>query len=104
MIGIKFDEEKVKNYIQAYKDGHGKYPYLLMNEKTYKILPYEATTITTNGSIYTTTTNIILTPQEITVDGTKYVREDKCKRKTLFWENCKVMIDNDLEFGEVHIG
>ncbi len=81
MIAIKFDEEKVGHCIQAYKDERGKNPYLIMSEKTAKILPKLTNTI------------------RITPDGTT-IQYDNTPRS---WNNCKILIDDDLEFGEVHI-
>ena len=88
MIAIRFDEDKANKCINAYYDMHGEYPYLICNEETQKILP----------------THI----QTVTVCTTEYISgiavKDQAKPKTKRWNNAKVLIDNELEFGEVHIG
>ena len=104
MIAVKFDDKKVISCIQAYKDEHGKNPYLVMNEKTREILPLTPQTI-----YCTSTSEIIIGKQEnlvdtITINDEKYIPEKEAKKGSGHWFDCKIMIDNDLEFGEVHIG
>ena len=104
MKAIKLDVEKIKHCIDAYKDEHGKNPYLVMNEKTREILP---PTLPTTYCI--STSEIIMGKQEnsvntITINNEKYIPEKEAKKGSGNWFGCKIMIDNDLEFGEVHIG
>lgn len=104
MLAIKFDEEKVKCCIQAYKDEHGKNPYLVMNEKTRAILPPTPPTtycISTDEIMIGRQENLVNT---ITINDKKYISEEEAKKGSGNWFGCKIMIDNDLEFGEIHIG
>ena len=89
MIAIKFDEDKAKKCIDAYYDMHGVYPYLICNEETQKILPTYTQTVTVHDGY-------------AFISGV--VTEDHGKPRTKRWNNAKVLIDNELEFGEVHIG
>ena len=91
MIAIKFDEDKAKKCIDAYYDVHGKYPYLICNEETEKMLPTYTQTVTVHDTGY------------VSISGVVTVA-DQVKQKTKRWNNAKVLIDNELEFGEVHIG
>lgn len=90
MLGIKFDEEKVCHCIQAYKDEHGKNPYLIMSEKTVKILPLSMQT-----------TYISSSPISFSIGGQTSVDDNATKNKS--WKNCKILIDNDIDFGEVYV-
>ena len=103
MIAIKFDEEKVKHCIQAYKDEHGKHPYLIMSEKTREILPPPTPTAYCGGLAFGDI-KIDNKAIDLVIDGTKYISEEEAKKGSGNWNGCKIMIDNDLEFGEVHIG
>ena len=110
MTGIKFDEEKVKRCIEAYHDMHGQYPYLICSELTRKILPSEIkenSFAITSDQIYVT--SAIHTPKKldidsITVDEKKYIAEDSIHKDYGTWYGAKILIDNKLEFGEVHVG
>ena len=93
MMGIKFNEEMVKKYIDVYHDQHGKYPYLIMSEKTRDIIP-------DNGVPFITTSYYTLTSG--TVPSSTSTEVIPHTKKT--WNSAKILIDNDLEFGEVHIG
>ena len=109
MKAIKFDEQKVTNCIQAYYDQHGKYPYLIMNQNTADILPPQMTYNTGMGVIYGGNSNTTIAikdtkPEKITIDNEQYTRDIAVVKSLYVWHNCKVMIDGDLEFGEVHIG
>lgn len=88
MNAIKFDEDKAKRCINAYYDMHKEYPYLICNDETEKILP----SIPSTGAI--------------TISTSTYVCgiENQSKPRTKRWNNAKVLIDNELKFGEVHIG
>ena len=105
---IKFDEEKAKRCIDAYYDQHGSYPYIIMNSKTYDTVPPEkpsvildCNSLTVGG--YTISTNVnINSVDEIKVgDNTYILKRDPVYKK---WYNAKILFDEDLEFGEVHIG
>lgn len=91
MIAIKFDEDKAKRCINAYYDMHKEYPYLICNDETEKILP----------SIPSTDITTISTTNYICI---KDLVENPSKPRTKRWNNAKVLIDNELKFGEVHIG
>jgi len=100
LIAVKFDENKVINCIQAYKEEHNKNPYLIMSEKTQKLL--SPNTIFYNGGYINNFIN------STKISGT--LQDDKTKDDIVYkpvswsWYSCKIMIDNDLEFGEIHIG
>ena len=104
---IKFDEEKAKRCIDSYYDQHGSYPYMIMNSKTYDTVPPEklnpivdANSLTVGGY---TISNVNVTPiNEIKVgDYTYILKRDPVYKK---WYNAKILFDEDLKFGEVHIG
>lgn len=93
MMGIKFDEEMVKKYIDVYHNQHGKYPYLIMSEKTRDIVPDD-------GKLFVATNYILTTSGTVSCNTSNDMITNT--RKT--WNSAKILIDNDLEFGEVHIG
>ena len=104
---IKFDEEKAKKCIDAYYDQHGSYPYMIMNSKTYDTVPPEklspivdANSLTVSGY---TISNVNVAPvDEIKVgDNTYILKRDPVYKK---WYNAKILFDEELKFGEVHIG
>lgn len=78
MMGFKFDEEKVTACIDAYIDEHDEKPYIILNSETRKYLPCENNFF---NIISSTTTN--------------------GDEKT--WHSSKIMIDEDLKFGEILI-
>lgn len=94
MMGIKFDEEMVKKYIDVYHDQHGKYPYLIMSEKTRDIVPDDSKLLVTTN--YYTITTSGTAPSSKSTEAIPYTKKA--------WNSAKILIDNDLEFGEVHIG
>ena len=107
MLAIKFDKEKVKNCADAYKDEHdGKAPYLIMNSKTNELLvdaeqcylSYVSNAVT---SVFSATTSC---PNSISVDDKKYTLGKGTKNVVDNWYGCKILIDESLAFGEVHIG
>lgn len=105
MRAIMLDVEKIKHCIDGYKDEHGKLPYLIMSSKTKELLP-PSSSITLNEGLCVSTsmiTNIVTSPESIVIDGKKYILE-KNLNKIAVWNECKIMIDDTLEFGEVHIG
>ena len=109
MTGIKFDEEKVINCIKSYHDMHGEYPYLICGEETIKIIQEEKKDI---KDIYNTLAikstdlciNGIMDSPSIEFGGKKYIAEDfiKCKDYGT-WYGAKILVDNNLAFGEVLI-
>lgn len=118
MRAIKFDEVKVVNCIQAYHDQHGEYPYLIMCKETANILPSDVVTVATTASTVSSTVfpvpdivakwsnNITVDntkPEQISIDNEKYTRANVTD-SSFVWHNCKVLIDNGMKFGEVHIG
>ena len=105
---IKFDEEKAKRCIDAYYDQYGSYPYMIMNSKTYNTVPQEkpsaildVNSLTVSG--YTiSNVNVAAPVDEIKFgDNTYILKRDPVYKK---WYNAKILFDEDLEFGEVHIG
>lgn len=104
---IKFDEEKVKRCIDAYHDQNGKYPYVIINEQTYKILPPEKPL---EGMLYLDCSKMTIgtttehTDQYIQKNGCEYILKETAYKPCRTWYGGKVMIDNTLSFGEVHIG
>ena len=91
MFGFKFDEDKIKVAIDIYKEEHGSYPYLILSTETEKYLP---TPIPTSSSLFIT---CFADPKD-----TKDITEvDKSKRTK--WYNSKILIDDDLKFGEIFI-
>ena len=112
MNGLKFDEDKIKGCIKAYHDQFDKYPYLIVNEETYKELPPQKanfidgtsfTFATSADSLgcFTTTNNL---PKTISVDDKKYVAEEDSGKNLGTWYGARVLIDNCLKYGEVHVG
>lgn len=93
MMGIKFDEEMVKKYIDVYHNQHGKYPYLIMSEKTRDIVPDDGKSFVVTN-YYTLTSGTA--PSSTSTEAIPYTKKS--------WNSAKILIDNDLEFGEVHIG
>lgn len=107
MKAIKIDVEKIEHCVDAYKDEHGKNPYLIMNTKTRELLPpvfsHTGNTTISLGDICISNSNITK-PIDLVINGTKYISEDEIKKGSEIWLGCKIMIDNTLELGEVHIG
>ena len=93
MFGFKFDEDKIKAAIDIYKEEHESYPYLILNTETEKYLPTPIP-IPTSSSLFIT---CFVDPKD-----TKDITEaDKSKRTK--WYNSKIIIDDDLKFGEIFI-
>ena len=93
MFGFKFDEDKIKAAIDIYKEEHESYPYLILNTETEKYLPTEIAIPTYSSSFITCF---------VDSKGTKDITEvDKSKRTK--WHNAKILIDDDLRFGEIFI-
>lgn len=109
MTGIKFDEEKVINCIKSYHDMHGEYPYLICGEETRKIIPEE------KKDIYNTLNTLAIKSADLCINNTmdfpsiefggkKYIAEDSIKCKDYgTWYGAKILVDNNLKFGEVLI-
>lgn len=103
MIAIKFDKEKVENCINAYKEEHGKLPYLIMSSKTKELLPQNYGYINTGDLSFTISTTTIEKPKDIIIGGMKYIPEEELKKGFGAWYGCKIMIDDDLDYGEILI-
>ena len=110
MTGIKFDEEKVKKCIEAYHDMNDEYPYLVCSEETRKILPPEK-----KDNYFTITADKIIASdimclsskyqlETITVNDKKFVLDEFAPKDYGTWYGAKILVDNKLEFGEVHVG
>ena len=93
MFGFKFDEDKIKAAIDIYKEEHESYPYLILSTETEKYLPTEIAIPTYSSSFIT-----CFADSKDTKDITEV---DKSKRTK--WHNAKILIDDDLRFGEVLI-
>ena len=106
MRAIKLDVEKIKHCIDGCKDERGKPPYLIMSSKTKELL-LPSSCITLNKEFYMSssmiTTNTVTSPESILIDDKKYVLE-KNLDKIATWNECKILIDDTLELGEVYIG
>ena len=104
---IKFDEEKAKRCIDAYYDQHGSYPYLIMSSETYDAIQLEKRGIILDSNSLTvsgyTLSNVNVAPvDEIKVGENTYIlKKDPVYKK---WYNAKILFDEELKFGEVHIG
>ena len=106
---IKFDEEKTKRCIDAYYDQHGSYPYMITSSKTYDTIPLEKLSANLDinsltASSYTissTNMNVILVDEIKVGDNTYILKRDPVYKK---WYNAKILFDEELKFGEVHIG
>ena len=107
MIGIKFDEEKIKNCIEAYHNLHGEYPYLICAEKTMEIIPEEEKDMYALRSLTSADLCIKSTIEFLTIEigGKKYINVDSIEKCNDYgtWYGAKILIDNKLEFGEVLI-
>ena len=110
MNAIKFDKDKVKKCIEVYHDMHDKYPYMMCNEKTMGIIPEEdkpslfsiANSICDRGTI-TYESPTIKDIESISINSDKYVKEKSINTNCKSWYGAKIMIDNDLKFGEVEL-
>ena len=107
MLAIKFDKEKVKSCVDGYKYEHdGKAPYLVMNSKTNELLvdveqcylSYVSNAVT---SVFSAAASC---PNSISIDDNKYNLEKGTKNVVDNWYGCKILIDESLAFGEVHVG
>lgn len=111
MNAIKFDENKVRKCIEAYHDMHDKYPIMMCNEKTIKIIPEEVKSTSSFSIVDSlcdcgiTNTSNPFTDIEISINSDKYVKEKSIDRSCncKSWYGAKIMIDNDLKFGEVEL-
>ena len=114
MYAIKFDGEKVKNIIQAYYDTNGKYPYLICNKETAKLCfaykeekPNDVSNISVTSyysSVQTEIAHIQKPIRSLTINDVEYIEKTEDVNKPLKWNNATVLIDDSIEFGEVHIG
>lgn len=95
MTGIKFDEEKIRNCVESYYHICGEYPYLICSEETMKIIPEEK-----KENYFTITQSYLSTTPII---GNNIVKEEQDKKILDTWYNAKIIIDNDLKYGEVLI-
>lgn len=105
---IKFDGEKAKRCIDAYYDQHGSYPYLIMSSKTYDTIPLEkpgiildSNSLTVSSSIFNTNVNVAPVDKIKVGDNTYILKQDPVYKK---WYNAKILFDEELKYGEVHIG
>ena len=107
MNGIKFNEECIRKCIEAYHDMHNKYPYMICNEKTMEIIPKELTSpLMINGSnlIYSSGfSDSGMEIKSISINSDKYVKEEPSNKSCKTWYGAKIIIDNDMKFGEVEI-
>ncbi len=106
---MKFDEEKVMKNIEAYRDQHGKDPYLIMNSKTLQMLPKESNyiSLTSSGLAFgsaNVSTKSIVPVEEIKVGDLTYVLKTSEKHEYEKWHGVKILIDEELELGVVYIG
>ena len=106
---IKLDVEKIKHCIDGYKDEHDKSPYLIMSNKTKELLPPSISSSCDSVSfgdvcISSSAINAIANPIDIVINGTRYIAEDKIRKEAGTWCGCRILIDDKLELGEVHIG
>lgn len=113
MIAIKIDKEKVEKCIESYKEEHGKYPYLIMSERTYKLMPTESSFAINNNGLWCGCTdtigvipnnNINLDEMTIKINDNEFVNKNKSGKSYGTWHNAKILIDNSLDYGEIHIG
>lgn len=103
---LKIDEEKLVRNIEAYHDQHGEYPYLIMNDETRKILPKEDISIFSSVVINSNSLEISNTAavNEIKINDKTYVLSDNANKDYGKWHSARILVDNKLELGEVHIG
>ena len=100
MFILKIDQEKIKKCIEVYKDQHnGEKPYIICNEKTAKLITSEKEKPKTLSSVIANniTYNIQTPIEKIEINGIKFIKNKK-------WDGITVFIDDELEFGEIHIG
>lgn len=105
---IKIDEEKLHKYIDVFYEQNKKYPYLICSKKTAEMLPNHCSFIATNIQTVAIGQEISLSsgpykPKNISIDGKEYIPKNSPLYEK-YWGNCKVIIDNDLEYGEIRIG
>lgn len=105
---IKIDEEKLQKYIDVFYEQNKKYPYLICSKKTAKMLPSHHSFVATNIQTVSIGQEISLSsspykPKSISIDNKEYISKDSPVYEK-YWGNCKVFIDNDLEYGEIRIG
>ena len=104
-MAFKFNEEKVKTAIDIYKDEHGNNPYLIISSETEKYLPneYSYSSIPAYGSLFvgsSITVDSCCDHSLNCVDHTKDIKSSSDSKRTK-WYNAKILIDDDLKFGEV---
>ena len=108
MTGIKFDAENVKKCIESYYFMYGEYPYLICNEKTRKLIIQERdkdNTFTINCNIINSNTmSVPIYPEDFTIGDIKYIKESNINKNHGTYCNAKILIDNELKFGEIHVG
>lgn len=115
MIAIKFDKEKVEKCIDGYMDEYGKNPYLILSEKTFGLLKDEnafSLSINNNGisthdvitQLGLSTNNINFDEMSIKINDNEFVNKNKKTKDYGTWHGAKILIDNSLPYGEVHVG
>lgn len=105
MMAFKFNEEKVKTAIDIYKDEHGNYPYLIISSETEKYLPDEYSySIPISSSLFVGSSLTVDSCCDHSflncVDHTRDIKSSS-EPKKIKWYNAKILIDDDLKFGEV---
>ena len=107
MIAIKFDNEKLMNVINIFEETHGRKPYIICNENTMKqINCSESAKITRPIGGYTIGSFVIpdnnKPSKSIKVGDAEYILKEEFHPPV--WHGSKILIDPDLEYGEIHIG
>ncbi len=104
---LKIDEEKLIRNIEAHHDQHGEYPYLIMNDETRKILPKENNS--PFSSVIINSNSFEISPNTAAVNAIKindktYTLSDNTNKDYGKWHSARILVDNKLKFGEVHVG
>ena len=111
MDAIRFDEERVIKMIDGYSELFGEYPYLVCNKDIALLIQKSALSIkqgpmslsasSVATQIYSPTASL----DAVTINGNTYKLE-KNDRMLLpkSFHNAKILIDDELEYGEIHVG
>ena len=101
---IKLDEEKIKKCIEAYRIQHDAYPYLICSEETADLFDFRTKIRFANGcSVETIPSSDTKTNTTTFTFGNVSVESKEPKKYGTFYGS-KILIDNDLPYGEIHIG
>lgn len=102
---IKFDSDKIEKLIDAYYVQNGEYPYLICSEDTAALfVNLDPVIRCKNGSYITTEVSYPRIKNEYSISFGDTTISTKPKIDYGKYHYAKVLIDNDLPYGMVHVG